>query len=246
LGLLELLAKFPRFKGAAQGNRLILGLTAAASVTAALLGWLLSQSGGYDPQLLQWHQWTGFAVAATCTVTFLLSRLGRLRAYRLSLFATLVVLVVASHLGASITHGRDFLTHYAPGPLRALFQGRAEAPAPRSTGSDPLPQRVFAEVVQPILRQRCSMCHGPEKQKAALRVDSLAALLKGGKDGPVLLPGKAKDSRLIQRLLLPLSDEDHMPPEGKPQPTPAEITLLEWWIDSSAAADGLSAGAGRP
>ena len=67
LGVLELLAKLPRFKDAAQSNRLILGLTAAASVTAALLGWMLSQAGGYDPQLLPWHKWTGFAVAAACT-----------------------------------------------------------------------------------------------------------------------------------------------------------------------------------
>ena len=246
LGVLELLAKFSRFKGAAQSSRLILGLTTAALVAAALLGWMLSQSGDYEPQLLQWHKWTGFAVAATCTVTFLLNRLGRLRAYHLSLLATLVLLVISTHLGASITHGRDFLTRYAPGPLRSLFQGRAGAPAAHSTSPDPLQQRLFAEVVQPILLQRCSACHGPEKQKAELRVDTLEALLKGGKDGPVLIPGKAKDSRLIQRLLLPLNDEDHMPPESKPQPTPAEITVLEWWIESGAPADGLSAGGLRP
>src|ERR1035437_6856633 len=82
LGVLELLAKFSRFKDAAQNSRLILGLVAVASATAALLGWMLSQSGDYGPQLLQWHKWAGFAVAATCTVTFLLSRLGRPRAYR--------------------------------------------------------------------------------------------------------------------------------------------------------------------
>jgi uncharacterized membrane protein len=122
LVLLELLAKCSRFKDAAQGNRLILGLTAAASVTAALLGWMLSQSGDYDPQLLQWHQWTGFAVATTCTLTFLLSWLGRLRAYRLSLLATLSVLVVASHLGASITHGRDFLISMRPRPCAPYFR----------------------------------------------------------------------------------------------------------------------------
>lgn len=41
LGILEVLAKFPRFKGVAQNNRLILGLVAAASVTTASLGWML-------------------------------------------------------------------------------------------------------------------------------------------------------------------------------------------------------------
>jgi uncharacterized membrane protein len=246
LGTLELLAKFPRFKGAAQNNPLILALTVAVAVPAALLGWMLSLSGDYDPQLLQWHQWTGFAVAASCVLTFLLSRLGRLRAYRLSLLVTLAVLVVASHFGASITHGRGFLARYAPGPLRSLFQVGAGTPVARPTKPDPLPSRVFADVVRPILLQRCSPCHGPEKQKADLRVDSLEVLLKGGKDGPALVPGKAKDSRLIQRLLLPLNNDDHMPPEGKPQPTPAEITLLEWWIESGAPADGPSAGGVRP
>ena len=246
LGVLELVAKFSRFKDAAQNSRLILALTATTSVTAALLGWMLSQSGDYDPPLLQWHKWAGFAVAATCTVTFLLSWLGWPRAYQLCLLATLAVLVVASHLGASITHGRDFLTRYAPAPLGWLLLGNGGAPEAHSTSSDPLQQRVFADVVRPILLQRCSACHGPEKQKADLRVDSLEALLKGGKDGPVLVPGKAKDSRLIQRLLLPLNDEDHMPPEDKPQPTPAELILLEWWIDRGAPADGQPGGAARP
>ena len=110
LGVLELVAKFSRFKDAAHNNRLILALTVAASIVAAGFGWLLSQSGDYNSQLLQWHQWTGFAVAATCTVTYLLNRLGRLQAYLLSLLATLAVRGVASHFGASITHEGDFLT----------------------------------------------------------------------------------------------------------------------------------------
>ena len=246
LGLLELLAKLPRFKDAAQSNRLILALTVAASVAAALFGWMLSQSGDYDPQLLQWHKWTGFAVAGTCAVTFLLSRAGRPRAYRLSLLATLAVLVVASHLGASMTHGRDFLTRYAPAPLRWLRPGSGGAPTAHRTTVGLTQRRVFSEVVQPILLERCSVCHGPEKQKAELRVDSLEALLKGGKSGPALVPGHAGDSHMIQRLLLPLNDEDHMPPEGKPQPTPAELTLLEWWIDRGAPADEPSVGVARP
>src|ERR1035437_2038809 len=85
LGILEVLAKFPRFKGVAQNNRLILGLVAAASVTAASLGWMLSQAGGYDPQLLPLHKWTGFAVAATCTLDRLVKLLGCPRSPPLSL-----------------------------------------------------------------------------------------------------------------------------------------------------------------
>ncbi len=237
LGVLELFARFPRFQGATQNNRLILGLTTAAAVVAATLGWMLSQSGEYDRQLLQWHKWTGFALAVGCAGTLLLSWLGRPLAYRFSLLVTLALLIVTTHFGASITHGRDYLTEYAPAPLRSLFHGKAGVRATYPSTPGLWPQRMFAEVVQPILLQRCAACHGPEKQKAKLRMDSLAALLKGGKNGPVLVPGKANESRMIRRLLLPLTDDDHMPPEGKPQPTRAEIVALEWWIDRGAPAD---------
>jgi uncharacterized membrane protein len=237
LGILELLAKVSRFKDAAQSNRLILGLTAAASITTALLGWMLSQSGGYDPQLLRWHKWAGFGVAAACTLTFLLSRLARPRAYQVSLLITLAVLVVASHLGASITHGRDFLTQFAPGPLRSLLRANPRPAVAPDALPDLTQRRVFADLIQPILERRCAACHGPEKHKADLSVESYETLLKGGKDGPVLVVGKAVDSPLISRLLLPLDDEDHMPPQGKPQPTLAEIAALQWWIDCGAPED---------
>ena len=237
LGVLELAAKFPRFKDAAASNWLILGLTAAASVASAALGWMLSRTGGYDPQLLPWHKWAGIAVAAACTLTWLLSRLGWNRAYHFSLAATLAILIVASHLGACLTHGRDYLTQFAPGPLRALFApARRPAVAAATTGS--LNQRsVFNDLIHPILERRCSVCHGPEKHKAGLSMESYETLLKGGKDGPALVAGKAFDSPMIHRLLLPPDDDDHMPPQGKPQPTPAEIAALQWWIEQGAPRD---------
>jgi hypothetical protein len=237
LGVLELLAKFTRLTHAAQDNRLILGLVTAAAIAAASVGWMLSQSGGYDPQLLPWHKWTGIAVAATCTLTWLLNCMGWPRAYRLSLAATLGVLVVASHLGASITHGRDFLTEFAPAPLRALLGSHSDPTGASGTSADVSQRRVFDELIHPILQRRCSVCHGPEKHKADLSMETYESLLKGGKDGAVLIAGKALESPMIQRLLLPPEDEDHMPPEGKPQPTLAEIAALQWWIDCGAPAD---------
>jgi mono/diheme cytochrome c family protein len=237
LGILEVLAKVPRFKGTAQNNGVIIALVAAASVTTALLGWMLSQAGGYDPQLLPLHKWAGFAVAACCTLAWLLNWRGCPRAYRLSLVATLAMLVVASHLGASITHGRDFLTQFAPKPLRALLGGDSRPTAAPVPASDLAQRPVFKALIQPILERRCSTCHGPEKHKGNLSMESYEALVKGGKDGPALIAGKAFDSPMIHRLLLPLNDDDHMPPDGKPQPTLAEIAALQWWIHSGAPAD---------
>jgi hypothetical protein len=234
LAILELVAKSPRFKHAAQGNQLILGLLAGSSIAAALLGLMLSQSGGYDAQFLTWHKWTGFAVAAICSVAWVLSWLGWPRASFLCVLATLAVLAVASHLGASLTHGRDYLGRYAPGPLRSLLGSRTDPTPVATTNSERLSGRLFLEVIQPILTQRCSSCHGPEKQKGELRVDSLEALQKGGQSGPAFVAGNPGASLMIKRILLPPDQEEHMPPEGKPQPTPAEITTLQWWVECGA------------
>src|ERR1035438_7150468 len=65
-------------------------------------------------------------------------------------------------------------------------------------------------------------------------MESYETLLKGGKNGPVLIAGKALDSPMIHRLLLPLNDDDHMPPDGEPQPILAEIAALQWWIERGA------------
>ena len=59
-------------------------------------------------------------------------------------------------------------------------------------------------------------------------------ILKGGKDGKVIDAGKADESEMIKRLLLPMTDEDHMPPKEKPQLSPSEISLLHWWINTGA------------
>ena len=100
--------------------------------------------------------------------------------------------------------------------------------------NDVMQQAVFEGVIQPILRQRCSACHGPDKHKGKLRLDSLEGVQAGGGDGPVIKAGHAEDSPMVQRLRLPSDDDDHMPPDGKPQPTPEEIKLIEWWINAGA------------
>lgn len=235
LGLLEVLGRFPRFKDSAQGRQIILGFAAGSAAAAAGCGWLLAQPGGFDSQLLYWHRLTGLGVAGACAAAWLLCRLNRQCAYRAALLATLILLVVAGHFGGELAYGRGYFTRYTPAPLRWLLGGKTEPQLPGAAPAGQTPPRVFAEVIQPILQQRCAACHGPEKQKGELRVDGLEQLRRGGKDGRVIVPGNARESLMIKRLLLPLSHEDHMPPEGKPQPTPAEITLLQWWIDSGAS-----------
>jgi hypothetical protein len=90
--------------------------------------------------------------------------------------------------------------------------------------------RVYPDLVAGILQEKCSGCHGVQKQKGGLRLDGEGQILRGGESGPVLKPGDPGASELFRRVVLPLSDEDHMPPKEKPQLTAAETALIEWWI----------------
>jgi hypothetical protein len=99
---------------------------------------------------------------------------------------------------------------------------------------DPL---VYTGIVKPILANTCVSCHGEKKQKKMLRLDSLAAIMKGGKDGAVVVPGNADKSDLVDRIELDLDDDDHMPPKGKPQLSDKEILILEWWVKAGAPGD---------
>src|SRR3954452_22894345 len=74
----------------------------------------------------------------------------------------------------------------------------------------------FAQDVKPILESACLSCHGPEKPKGNLRLDTRAGALKGGDKGTALVPGKPADSRVYTSTTLPLGHEDIMPPKGNP------------------------------
>lgn len=97
----------------------------------------------------------------------------------------------------------------------------------KTSGASP----VFAKEVRPILASRCYQCHGPEVQQNGLRLDSLAAVLKGGDYGPVVVAHKSGESRVVRRLL---AQERPQMPYGGPPLSPAEIETIRKWIDAGA------------
>ena len=56
----------------------------------------------------------------------------------------------------------------------------------------------FESKVRPVLAERCFRCHGPEKQKGGLRLDSREGMLKGSTSGPVIVPGQPEKSLVIE------------------------------------------------
>jgi hypothetical protein len=90
-------------------------------------------------------------------------------------------------------------------------------------------------LIGPLLLKHCAECHGEQKQKAKLALHSWEGLARGSDAGPVVVAGKPAESALLERMQLPLSDEEHMPPEEKQQPSPEEIALLSHWIAAGAS-----------
>lgn len=235
LAVLEIIAWIPRFKNASANAGFILALTAPLAVVTAICGWLLSLGGGYDETLLAWHKWLGTATAVTALGAAILFQRRNFFAYRASLFVTVALLMAAGHLGGSLTHGSDYLTRYAPEPVKKLLGisvVKNSSPTGSANNFSQLP--IFTNVIEPIFESKCVSCHGAEKSKGGLRLDSFAALQKGGKDDVAIKSGNAAQSPIVQRALLSITDDDHMAPDGKPQLTAAEIAVLKWWIDAGA------------
>ena len=95
---------------------------------------------------------------------------------------------------------------------------------------------LFEARVVPVLERHCVSCHGPEKQKAELRLDTFAQTMRGSDAGEVVKPGDLKSSELFRRITLPTDHEEYMPADGKPPLTPDEVKILEIWIGSGASA----------
>ncbi|MEQ2009692.1 MAG: c-type cytochrome domain-containing protein [Limisphaerales bacterium] len=93
---------------------------------------------------------------------------------------------------------------------------------------------TFDKDIKPIFEKACFECHGDKKQKGKLRLDSLAATLKGGENGKAVVAGKSADSSLVKAVARVVED-DAMPPEGKGKPlTNEQIGLIRAWIDQGA------------
>ena len=224
------LERRPKFSSlhAATNIALLIGMICA--ILSALTGYLLSFSGDYDEGLVITHQWFGISVAAVSIAMFYYHSKAASFKTQVSISILLFVLIIITgHLGGSLTHGSDYLTK--------SWSLTSDTVAQRKPIPNVQEAMVYPDIIQPILQTKCYSCHGKNKQKGKLRMDDSLRLMKGGKDGPVIIPGNAEKSEMAKRLSLPREDDDHMPPKEKPQPTEQEIALIHWWIKSGASFD---------
>lgn len=218
---------------------LLIGMISA--VLSCISGYLLSQVDDYDEDLVSWHQWMGISVAIISVAWYILTRKKAVSGIQVMLSVVLFFLIILTgHLGGSLTHGSDYLTS-------ALS---ADSGTNGATKRKPIPNVqeavAYTDIIQPIFQSKCYSCHGSNKQKGKLRVDQPELLMKGGKNGEVILPGKAGESELMKRLLLERQEEHHMPPKEKAQLNDEEMALIHWWIATGASFDKKVKDADQP
>ena len=238
---------------AAASMMLLLG--AISAVATAIAGLFLSLGEEYDQTLLDRHMWLGLAVAVLAVFLYWFGRratrvatAGPQKAYGGLLIALIALVTVASHFGGNLTHGNGYLLRYAPNTVRNIA-GLPDKPerkdsAPREI-TDITQAGMFADVIQPILDDRCVSCHNPDKKRGDLLMETEEDLLAGGEDGPILTPGDAEASPMYTKLILPEDDEDRMPKNRRPV-TDERIQLIKWWIDSGADFEQTIAEAAPP
>jgi len=219
-----------RESGRPGGRTALVCLLVLSSAPAGASGWLLHEGASY-PEIVEWHEWGGIALVVL-SLLLGFAHWRRSRWYGAWLWIGVLVLLPTSHFGGALTHGEDFLLE----PWLEAEEERAFVPPAPSEAAEPAeeeagpPAPVGFEDVQPLLEEYCFRCHGEKKQRGDLALHTLEAALAGGDGGPSIVLGDPGASLLIQRMRLPLEDEDHMPPENKPQPPSNALAWLEAWI----------------
>jgi uncharacterized membrane protein len=220
-----------------------LGIGAATAIASSVMGW--AHADYFMPARSQvdtlfYHRWIGIAAAVVAVITLGLYYVaekrrgtGAVRVYQLSTLVTAFLITVAGHFGGTLTHGPDYFTirHESPVVFQTLPATRP-ASIPASIPAATRHGVLTYNDVQPIFADRCYNCHSQKEQKADLRTDSLQALLTGGESGPAIVPNDLENSLLLQRVK-GLGEDQRMPPKGPPL-TPAQIHMIEQWIQAGA------------
>ncbi len=148
--------------------------------------------------------------------------------------------------GLVINLGWDQEVKTVVAPAAAPAAGTPPAPSATSTAPDP-EKAVYETLIHPIFAAKCIGCHGEEKSKGKLKMHTFADLMKNGDSGEAsVVAGKSADSLIIKRALLPLDEDEHMPPSNKDQLTEKELAILKWWIDGGAKTEVKLKDAGLP
>ena len=182
--LMEIINKFrPKLNLDAACN-ILLWFSVFSIIPTITLGFLLASSGSYDDELLNFHKWLGWFTALICVWLVVIrqkkliqSNSGQSRFYYFFLSINVALLSLAGHYGGYLTHGEDYLTKYMPLAMKNFLnidnlkdQYLVINTEIDSTSKEAL---YFKKNIRPIVETYCFECHGQEKQKGDMRLDTL-------------------------------------------------------------------------
>jgi len=201
---------------------ILLWCAALVAAISAGTGWILAGEASYGGDTLELHRWLGLSLAGVVFVTAIVQSRAKPPAfYRVGLVLALALLIPAGHFGGELTRGPGFV-------LEPLASKRPRTPT--AMVAMDIQRTVFEATIRPTLDATCVACHNEQKRKAGLSLVDGESIMAGSENGEVVVAGDVANSELVRRLRLPLDDDDHMPPEGKRQPSEAEIAAIETWI----------------
>lgn len=228
--LLQWLSNKEKYQSIQPATAIVLLIGSITALISCLTGYFLSISDDYDTATVNWHMWMAIALTFVSFILFAKEKNPNFAINKTLLsIAVLVLVFVTGHLGGTLTHGSDYFTR----PLQNAFTGDSNTAVikPIANVQEAI---AYNDIVKPILQTKCYSCHNANKQKGGLRMDDSVLLMKGGKDGKIIEPGNAAASEMIKRLMLPIDNDDHMPPREKPQLTEQQVALLHWWISNNS------------
>ena len=238
--ILELLTLKGKRKGLRDGISFMVNIGAGFAVLSALFGWFLKTQEDYTGNIVDNHQYTGIATAILALITVLVLNLKKspvnFKAYRIVFFVTVVLLTIAGHLGASLTHGEDYLSSILPGNKDSYISKTSGILLDEFNSVDTLSELQKDKLnleIRGLFAHRCYQCHSENKQKGELILETKAGVFKGGKSGLAVVAGKPEESEIYKRISLPENHKDVMPTKGKLL-TSDEIALVKLWIEEGA------------
>ncbi|MCH5597492.1 DUF2231 domain-containing protein [Niabella ginsengisoli] len=173
--VLQFTGALPKFRRVRTAVPLTLLAGCLSAIIACVTGYLLSLSGDYNMETLDWHMWMGIITAIISFLAWLFSiKVIRIKwVHSAKLLNLLMVLMmffisVAGHYGGSLTHGSDYLS------TDILF--KKEKKKKKITNVNEA--LVFEDIVHPILIDKCGACHNADKKKGKLSIESLELIKK--------------------------------------------------------------------
>lgn len=224
--------------------RIMLWTGGLSAVLSAGMGYLLMVNDQYEGAGVDLHRNLGIATAVLSALCLWLSGQGdekisrkRILAYRATLWATTLALILTGHYGASLTHGSDFLTEVLPfgSPSVAPTSLDIDLSVYQRDTAD-IPDQAMLQLltgVRTVFAHSCYRCHSSDKINGELRLDERELVFEGGENGPIIVPGDPENSELVRRISLPEGHEDVMPNKGDLLPK-EEIDLISLWVEKGA------------